>query len=220
MHLLLAQKGSLSDSEEASDLGQSPGEVIFLSAADTEIASVAAAAVAGRHSWRLVNLASLKHPMSIDLWIDKTARHSRLVVLRALGGYGYFTYLIEALMGASQRYGFQFVALAGDDRPDKGLDAWTTLSPDDGTALWSYLVEAGPDNAGRFVAYAEALVDGGEKPAPASKLDKAGIWWPDRGVIGEEDWIGLRGETKRPLAVITFYRALIQSGQTEAVEAL
>lgn len=90
MHLLLAQKGSISDSDEAIDLGQSPGGVLFLSAADTEIASVAAVANKGALSWRLVNLASLKHPMSIDQWIERTARHARLVVLRPLGGISYF----------------------------------------------------------------------------------------------------------------------------------
>lgn len=36
MHLLLAQKGTISDGNEAVDLGQTPGEIVFLSAADTE----------------------------------------------------------------------------------------------------------------------------------------------------------------------------------------
>ena len=82
MHLLLAQKGSISEGDEAFDLGQSPGDILFLSAADTEIASVAVVANRGGARWRLVNLSSLKHPMSIDMWIEKTARHAKLVVLR------------------------------------------------------------------------------------------------------------------------------------------
>lgn len=86
MHLLLAQKGSISKATRRSDLGQSAGDILFLSAADTEIASVAAVANRGELRWRLVNLASLKHPMSIDMWIDKTALAYQLVVLRALGG--------------------------------------------------------------------------------------------------------------------------------------
>jgi len=43
MHLLLAQKGTIADGEEAIDLGQSPGDILFLSAADTELAAIAAA---------------------------------------------------------------------------------------------------------------------------------------------------------------------------------
>ena len=31
MHLLLAQKGTISDGDEAIDLGQSPGDILFLS---------------------------------------------------------------------------------------------------------------------------------------------------------------------------------------------
>lgn len=48
MHLLLAQKGTISDGEEAIDLGQSPGDILFLSAADTELAAIAAAHGQGR----------------------------------------------------------------------------------------------------------------------------------------------------------------------------
>ena len=62
MHLLLAQKGTLADEGEAIDLGQTPGRIAFLTAADTEIA-VLAAARAGRGDGpeflRLVNFLQL-----------------------------------------------------------------------------------------------------------------------------------------------------------------
>ncbi len=41
MHLLLAQKGSISEGGEAIDLGQQPADIVFLSAADTELAALA-----------------------------------------------------------------------------------------------------------------------------------------------------------------------------------
>ncbi|MDB5525413.1 MAG: cobN [Rhizobium sp.] len=280
MHLLLAQKGSISDSEEAFDLGQTAGDILFLSAADTEIASVAAHANSTAVNWRLVNLASLKHPMSIDMWIDKTARHSRLVVLRALGGISYFSYLIEALMAGAVAHGYALAVLPGDDRPDAGLDPWSTGVKEDCAALWAYLVEGGVENIRGFTSYAEAMISGAVKPQPAGPLAKAGIWWPGAGVIEVDAWseittrltaspppsvpaghlplkggegqladglppqtsnlqvVGdaaarllspLEGEMsakpteggrRRGLIVITFYRALVQSGQTEAVEAL
>ncbi|MGV3551990.1 cobaltochelatase subunit CobN [Rhizobium sp.] len=280
MHLLLAQKGSISEGDEAFDLGQSQGDILFLSAADTEIASVAAFANRGDLRWRLVNLASLKHPMSIDMWIDKTARHAKLIVLRALGGVSYFSYLIEALMAAARAHGVQLAVLAGDDRPDAGLEPWSTVAGEDCARLWSYLVEGGETNMARFAGAAEALVSGGDQPEAAEVLAKAGIWWPGRGVVDLAQWEGLppsvmsdispsRGEIRQwqasrpkradyteystseigesaphrisplegemsgraeggmpkstgtsPLAVVTFYRALVQSGQTQPVEAL
>ncbi len=43
MHLLAAQPGTIDDGTEAVDLGQSPGDMVFLSAADTELALLAQA---------------------------------------------------------------------------------------------------------------------------------------------------------------------------------
>src|SRR3546814_10976529 len=43
MHLLQATPGSISDGSEAIDLGQDPGDIVFLSAAASELAALAAA---------------------------------------------------------------------------------------------------------------------------------------------------------------------------------
>ena len=69
MHLLLAQKGSLADADEAIDLGQQPADLIFISAADTELACLSAARAQTDDgiSLRLANLTAVSHPMSIDV---------------------------------------------------------------------------------------------------------------------------------------------------------
>jgi cobaltochelatase CobN len=219
MHLILAQKGSISEGDEAVDLGQPPGDILFLSAADTEISSVADAVRGGDRTWRLVNLASLRHPMSIDLWIEKTARHAKLVILRALGGYSYFAYLIEALRAAAKAHGIMLAVLPGDDRHDAGLDPWSTLETTHLNALWSYLREGSMRNMVHFSAYADALLTGDELPPTAEPLIKAGIWWPDAGAIGMHQWEAL-SQGGVSLVAITFYRALVQSGQTQPVAAL
>ena len=43
MHLLAATPGAVDDGSEAIDLGQTPGDIVILTAADTEIACLAAA---------------------------------------------------------------------------------------------------------------------------------------------------------------------------------
>ena len=43
MHLLAAQPGGISDGVQAVDLDQSPGDVVVLSAADSDLASLVAA---------------------------------------------------------------------------------------------------------------------------------------------------------------------------------
>ncbi|QEE47686.1 cobaltochelatase subunit CobN [Rhizobium sp. WL3] len=191
MHLLLAQKGSISDGDEAIDLGQTPGDVLFLSAADTELAAIAAAVEArGGEAvrWRLASLMTLKHPMSVDTYIERTARHARLIVVRALGGASYFHYALEALHACARRSGAAIVVLPGDDKPDEGLASFQKSSDKDRSALWTYLTEGGAGNASAFVAYAEAILTGEDRPEPARPLLKAGIWWPGRGVVGVEEW--------------------------------
>ncbi|MCD2173301.1 cobaltochelatase subunit CobN [Rhizobium sp. C4] len=192
MHLLLAQKGSIADGGEAVDLGQSSGDILFLSAADTELAGVAAAADGwSGPSLRLASLMSLKHPMSVDTYVEKTLRHAKLVVVRALGGTGYFQYLLEAFYTAAERAGALIVALPGDDRPDPALADYSNVSRADYAALHSYLVEGGEANARGFLDYCAAMLASAEKPAPATPLLKAGIWWPGQGVVGVEAWRSL-----------------------------
>ena len=129
MHLLLAQKGAIDDGGEAVDLGQSPGEIVFLSAADTEIAALSAAAHRlgfGAGELRLANLLRLKHPMSVDTFVERTLRRAKLVVVRLLGGAAYWPYGLDALLSNAQQTGGKLAILPGDDKPDAGWDAYTT----------------------------------------------------------------------------------------------
>ncbi|OWV83705.1 cobalt chelatase [Rhizobium sp. N122] len=223
MHLLLAQQGTISDGEEPIDLGQTPGDILFLSAADSELAAIAAAhrACGGPHSLRLASLMSLKHPMSVDTYVERTARHAKLIVVRALGGASYFRYALEALHAAASRSGARIAVLPGDARPDAGLAPFSNIASDDLDALWAYLVEGGDANARAFLDYAAAMLSGAEKPAPAVPLMKAGIWWPGRGLIGVEELRRVTHSTAvGPIVAISFYRALVQSGETGPIEAL
>ncbi|MBP2238324.1 cobaltochelatase CobN [Sinorhizobium kostiense] len=230
MHLLLAQKGTIADGNEAIDLGQSPADILFLSAADTEIASIAAAhrGRSGAKSLRIASLMNLMHPMSVDTYVERTARHAKLIVVRPLGGASYFRYVLEALHAAAIANKFQIAVVPGDDKPDLGLEPFSTVSAEDRDRLWAYFTEGGADNARLFLDHAEALIDCGEKPEPARPLLKSGIWWPGAGVVGVGEWMRLVGdgatipqvESPPPTIAICFYRALVQSGETKPVEAL
>jgi cobaltochelatase CobN len=222
MHLLLAQKGTIAEGTEAIDLGQTPGNLLFLSAADTELASLASAyrQSAGRSiSLRLANMMSLSHPMSVDAYVERTARFARLIVVRIIGGESYWPYGLEALHACAVNHKVQLAVLPGDDKPDPGLDRFSTVSRQDRDALWHYLLEGGAQNASRFLNYCYSMIDGKDKPPEAAPLLKAGLWWPGIAVPSLE---GVRGcwDKGSPVVAICFYRALVQSGQTQPVEAL
>ncbi len=215
MHLLLSQKGTIADEGEALDLGQTIGEIAVFSTADTEIASLAAARARrgdDKNFLRLVNFLSLKHPLSIDQWIDKTGRFAKLIIVRALGGESYWPYGLEALHAAAVNHKIMLAVLPGDDKPDAGLARFCTLPAQHCEALWRYLVEGGAQNCGAFLAYVDALIGGGDLPVGAAPLLKAGIF---ANAMPQQN-----AEANRPSAAIIFYRALLQSGQTEAIMAL
>jgi cobaltochelatase CobN len=97
MHLLVTQSGTIDDGSEPRDLCQTPGDVIVLSSADSELmpladAQATLAAAGSQPSLRLANLMQLKHNYSVDLYAEKTLARARIVVLRLLGGRSYWPY--------------------------------------------------------------------------------------------------------------------------------
>ena len=124
MHLLLAQKGSISDGDEAIDLGQTPGDILFLSAADTELAAIAAAVEArGGEAlrWRLASLMTLKHPMSVDTYVERTLSGAKAILVRLIGGEAYWPYGLATLQDLARRQGTALAILPADGRPDARL---------------------------------------------------------------------------------------------------
>ena len=168
MHLLAATPGSIDDGQEPVDLGQTPADVIFISAADTELAALSQARqdLPEAPSLRLANLTHLQHPMSVDLHLDNCACKSKLVVARILGGAGYWKYGFAQYAARLAEVGVPFVALPGDDKPDPELRALSTVSGEDYDALWSYLVEGGPDNALNALAYCRWPIIRAPPPRP------------------------------------------------------
>jgi cobaltochelatase CobN len=221
MHLLAATPGQIDDGKEAVDLAQTPADVVFISAADTELAALSAARaeMEGAPSLRLANLTHLNHPMSVDLHIDDCAKRSRMVIARVLGGTGYWRYGVEQYAAHLAEAGVPLALLPGDDKPDAELAALSTVTEEDYAALWAYLVEGGPQNATNFLAYARAMLDGGEKPAPASPLLRAGVYWPGAGIADlgtiREAWT-----PDAPVVPLVFYRALVQGAGLNPINRL
>ncbi len=221
MHLLAATPGTVDQGQEPVDLGQTPADILFLSSADTELAALSAARAEMETppSLRLANLTHLQHPMSVDLHLDNCATKCRMVIVRVLGGAGYWKYGLEQYVARLFDAGVPFAALPGDDKPDEELRALSSVSGEDYDALWAYLVEGGPENATRFLEHARAMLDGGEKPAAAAPLLRAGVYWPGEGVadlsVARAAW-----SDDAPVVPIIFYRALVQGAGLHPINRL
>jgi cobaltochelatase CobN len=154
MHLLPVTAISLDEGGEATDLQQPPGDIVVLSFADSDLGALAAAhrLAAGGPSLRLASLRRLRHPLSVDLYIDKTAVKARFVLVRCLGGLDYWRYGIEHLAQSCRSHGVKLAVLPGDDRPDPRLSAYATVSQTLCDELEAYFQAGGIDNMIRLLA--------------------------------------------------------------------
>ncbi len=222
MHLLAAARATGADVEEAVDLGQTPADVVILSAADSELALLAdARARAGipLPSLRLANLGRLTHPLSVDLHVEKVVAHARFVLVRMLGGRSYWPYGLEQIEDVCRRRGIALAVVPGDDRPDPELDALCTVPRELAHALWQYLVQGGPANAVQCLRRIAAELGDPVDWLPPAPLPRAGLW-----LRGEQEpdperlLASLDPDT--PRALLLFYRAHLQAGDVEPLERL
>ncbi len=149
MHLLSTSSTSLDDIVEPVDLGQPPGDIAILSFADSDLAGLAAAWALERDalpSVRLVQLRDLRHPMSVDLWIERVACHAKVIVVRLLGGMDWWRYGVDRLSALARERGIALAVLPGEDRDDPRLAEVSTLPADELAALLRYFREGGRDN--------------------------------------------------------------------------
>ena len=214
MHLLVREQASLDDTVPAEDLGLTPADIVVLSFSDSDLNTLAAAWAAwpvaelvGRPSLRLASLQRLRHPMSVDLFIDKTIAGSKAVIVRLLGGIEYWRYGLEELAKACAKGGQVLALVPGDGRPDARLSALSNLSPDDLGAVDGLLVAGGPDNIRKALTFMATLVAGTAAVRPVPEpLAECGIYREASG-------------TGVPATVVV-YRSYVLAADTAPIDAV
>jgi cobaltochelatase CobN len=222
MHLLTTSSTGLDEIVEAVDLGQPPGEIAILSFADSDLAALAAAWEAERTalpSLRLAHLRDLRHPMSIDLWIDRVGAHAKVIVVRLLGGLDWWRYGVDRLAALARERGSALAVLPGEDHDDPRLDAASTLPADELQALLRYFREGGPGNLRallrRLAGHAGCALQTDE---PAT-VPRFAAYLPGQGALAVECLIE-KLAPDRPVVPVVFYRAILLAGDTAPVDAL
>ena len=197
----------------AVDLGQSPAELVVLSFTDSDLAAVAAAterASAALPSLRLpglrlASLARLRHPLSVDLYIEAVIAKARFVVIRLLGGLDYWRYGAEQVHAAAEKHGVRLAIIPGDGVPDPRLAAVSTLDGPSLDAIWRCFSAGGTDNITAALRHAAGL----DAVLPEA-IDEPRFGVTRHVAFGEN----------QPRAAIIHYRALKAAGDMAAICAL
>src|SRR5712691_4075218 len=222
MHLLATTSTTLDETVEPVDLGQTPGDMVVLSFADSDLAALAAAWALERDalpSLRLASLRDLRHPMSVDLWIDRVGAHAKVILVRLLGGLDWWRYGVERLSTLARERGIVLALLPGEDRDDPRLAQASTLPQHELDTLLRFFREGGRENLRallrRLARHAGARVEAAE-PQPVPRM--AG-YLPGIGAV-DLDRLAAQLTPGRPVGPIIFYRALLLAADTAAIDAL
>lgn len=225
MHVLATQAATLDETVEAVDLIQTPADVVVLSFSDSDLSVVVAALEAEGSSFTTVRLASLKqlkHPMSVDLYIDRVIGGARAVLVRVLGGIEYWRYGIERIGRLAREKGIYFAAVPGDDRPDLSLAEHSTADADTLHHIELAFRLGGVDNVRQAL---RALVSGAGIEAPYTPpvpLDVAVLLDRDGRAVPLASWTADQTDAQsgRATALIVFYRANLMASDTAPIRAL
>jgi len=173
-------------------------------------------------SVRLAPLRRLKHPLSVDFLIEKTAAQCGFVLVRCLGGLDYWRYGIEQLGAACHARGIPLAILPGDERDDPRLGEHATVPSAFAAELLAYFrAGGGAENMRRLLARIAGYLAQTSETAdltplalpPFFALGNSGSPLPWRDAL-----TALPAD--RPLVPILLYRSGVSAGDTAMGEAI
>ncbi|AWB47980.1 cobaltochelatase subunit CobN [Gemmobacter aquarius] len=217
MHVVFRESHGLEETDTPFDVGQDPADLVVMSFSDSDLGAFAAGwhrGRAGLPSCRLVNLVALRHPLSVDTYVEKTLSGAKGVLIRLIGGESYWAYGIASVQDLCRRKGIALAVLPADGRDDPALDAVSTL-PVSTLRRLQALCDAGGAVAAQAALAQLALAAGcyagpviGEKTVP-----DCGWYQPGAGVV--------KGPVQGgPAVAVVFYRSYLTAADTGPVDAL
>jgi cobaltochelatase CobN len=194
MHLIPTIPGGWNpNGEGVFHIQQQPGDIVFLSAADTEIHSLnnayrklymAAGTQQPLPSLRIANLVYLKQELTIDKYVEEVISNAKLVICRFLGGKSYYPYLFEAVSIACELKNIPVLFLPGYDVPDVELLNSSTVDVHLADTVWKYLCAGGKQNHEHCLRYIfHHFFNRSYIFEPPRRLPDLFLFHPERGII-------------------------------------
>ncbi|BAU05288.1 cobaltochelatase subunit CobN [Fischerella major NIES-592] len=218
MHRINATPGGWNlQSEGVSFLEQTPAPLVLLTAADTDIQTLAATIPklpTKFPAFRVANLLNLQHQVSIDNYAEQVLQQAQVIILRLLGGRSYWAYGLEVVQEIAQNNDINFIVMPGDDALDPALMSHSTLPLGVVNKIWRYFNEGGTENIANALQYiADHCLSTSFNPPPPQVVPRIGLY----------SWLGKLAGGKLPITAkvgILFYRAHYLAGNTKVIDAL
>ena len=241
MHVVFRESHGLEDSETPFDPGQTPADLIVLSFSDSDLGAFAAGWHRGGGpdgklpTLRLCNLVALRHPASVDNYVEQTLTGAKGILIRLIGGENYWPYGIMQVQDFARRNDIALAILPADGREDPTLDQHSTL-PISTLRRLSSLCDTGGAIAAQ-AALAQLALAAGFYAGPVSgtkTIPACGYYDPDRGMVNKcpRTVLELNAESEQgpsvqkaldsnaPLIAVTFYRSYLTAADTAPIDAL
>jgi cobaltochelatase CobN len=214
MHRISATPGGWTpDTEGVIFIEQTPAPIVFLTAADTDIQTLATAVdklPSDFPSLRVANLLQLQQQLTIDTYAEDILTKAKVIIIRLLGGRSYWNYGLEVVAETVEKTGAELIILPGDDRPDPELMSHSTVSLNIVNKLWNYFTEGGIEN------YTNALLFIAKTCLNQSDDYQQPISVPRVGIYQNK----IASKPNIPQVGILFYRAHYLSGNIRPIDEL
>lgn len=231
MHVIFRESHGLEENETPRDLGQTPADLVVLSFSDSDLGAFAAGwhraeQQAKAHnkspalpSLRLANIAALKHPLSVDTYVEQTLSGAKGILIRLIGGLDYWPYGMKQIEALARARGIALAVLPADGRKDTRLDEVSTL-PLSTLRRLAHLCDTGGAVAAQ-AALAQFALASGLYAAPVAgggrALPEVGAYTLEHGVSCP---LFTLNTSCKPLVVVVFYRSYLISADLAPVDAV
>lgn len=208
MHILFRETHDLDGQAVAEDLAHAPADLILLSFSESDLLGLGDVRTAQDPGLRVATLSRLRHPMSVDLYLEQTIAQARCVVVRLLGGTEYWRYGVEELRLVCREKSIPLAFIAGEAVSNPALQGLSTVAQPEWTRLDTLFREGGPRNLRCALTLMGALAGLGEDDGKeAEPLPEAGLYRR----IGS-------GDDGR--VMIVFYRAHLLASDLDGIDTL
>lgn len=228
MHVVFRESHGLEETETPMDPGQDPADLVVLSLSDSDLGAFAEAWHTGGGpegrlpTLRLASIVALKHPLSVDTYVEKTLSGAKGILIRLIGGVPYWPYGLQQIRALAERNGIALAVIPGDGRPDERLDAFSTL-PVSTLRRLEHLCSTGGSVAAQ-AALAQLALAAGLYAGPVKGrkgLPPVGAWTPEAGaccpVLAMSEPTALAG---KPRVLVVFYRSYLVAADLAPLHAL